>query len=294
MRYKNFACLILSHGRADNVKTYNTLRKHGYTGPIYIVIDNEDKSADEYIKTFGRDAVIVFDKRKTREQTDTIDNFHKNNVVLFARNASYQIAKDLGLDYFCQLDDDYSDFTFKFDSNKQFQGRRPVTDLDRVFDIHLDYFKSIPALSIAFAQEGDFIGGPNSTCGKKITSKRKVMNSFICSVDRPIKFLGRVNEDVNMYLQYGSIGEVLLTPMVVSLQQELTQQSKGGLTEIYLEYGTYVKSFYSVIVAPSAVTIQPMGPSHPRLHHRIDWNAAVPKILNPKHKKSSSANNDQL
>ena len=48
MKNKNFCAFILSHGRANNVKTYETLRRQGYTGDIYIVVDDEDKSIEEY------------------------------------------------------------------------------------------------------------------------------------------------------------------------------------------------------------------------------------------------------
>ena len=40
---KNYAVFILSHGRPDNVITYQTLRKCGYTGRIFIIVDDEDK-----------------------------------------------------------------------------------------------------------------------------------------------------------------------------------------------------------------------------------------------------------
>ena len=36
---------------------------------------------------------------------------------------------------------------------------------------------------------------------------------------------------------------------MTSLLQKETQSNSGGLTDIYLELGTYVKSFYSVIAA---------------------------------------------
>ena len=49
---KNFAVFILTHGRPNNVKTYKTLKRFGYTGKIYIIIDNEDTSADDYYKNF--------------------------------------------------------------------------------------------------------------------------------------------------------------------------------------------------------------------------------------------------
>jgi hypothetical protein len=57
------------------------------------------------------------------------------------------------------------------------------------------------------------------------------------------------------------------------------------LTDIYLDNGTYVKSFYSVISSPQAVKISTMGTTHRRIHHSIDWNFAVPKIISSKFKK---------
>ena len=42
MSERNFAVFILTHGRAENVETYKALRDCGYTGKIYVIIDDED------------------------------------------------------------------------------------------------------------------------------------------------------------------------------------------------------------------------------------------------------------
>ena len=42
--HKEFAAFILTHGRPDNVLTYDSLKKAGYTGRIVLIIDNEDKN----------------------------------------------------------------------------------------------------------------------------------------------------------------------------------------------------------------------------------------------------------
>ena len=47
---------------------------------------------------------------------------------------------------------------------------------------------------------------------------RKAMNSFICSVDRPFQFVGRINEDVNTYVLLGSRG-VFLSILQIGLDQ---------------------------------------------------------------------------
>ena len=114
----DFAVFILTHGRPDNVITYNTLQRQGYTGPLYIIVDNEDKTIDQYRKRFG-ERVIVFDKAAIAETFDEGDNFHDRRAVVYARNASFQIARNLGLTYFLQLDDDYREFKYRIDERLQ-------------------------------------------------------------------------------------------------------------------------------------------------------------------------------
>ena len=48
----DFAVLILTHGRADNVVTMKTLQRQGYSGKWYMVIDDEDDMADDYRRNF--------------------------------------------------------------------------------------------------------------------------------------------------------------------------------------------------------------------------------------------------
>ena len=135
------------------------------------------------------------------------------------------------------------------------------------------------------SQNGDWIGGDQSGMAKKLALKRKCMNSFFCSTERPFEFMGRINEDVNAYTSLGAIGNVFFTIPNVSLKQTDTQTNEGGLTDIYLSQGTYVKSFYSVLFSPSSVKVSVLNTENARLHHRVSWNNAVPKILNEKYKK---------
>lgn len=79
--------------------------------------------------------------------------------------------------------------------------------IDDGFDMLLDYFNSAPMLTLAIGQGGDYIGGEKATrFNDGIQPMRKAMNSFICSVDRPFQFVGRINEDVNTYVLLGSRG----------------------------------------------------------------------------------------
>lgn len=284
----NFAVFILTHGRADKVITYDTLRKCGYTGRIFLLVDSFDKQIEQYKAKYG-EQVIVFDKQKAIDMTDSGDNQQKHNSVVYARNYNFVVAKELGIDYFLQLDDDYSNFGFSFDKDLNYIGQPKINSFDDVCDCFVKYLIESKIKSVALAQSGDFIGGTRHIVKWFLTGKlpRKIMNAFFFATDNPVKFMGRINEDVNLYVANGLKGDVFITHPFVRLQQLETQTNSGGLTEIYLDLGTYVKSFYSVMYAPSCVKIHVMGVNQRRIHHRVSWNNAVPKILNQSVKKQS-------
>lgn len=284
MLMDNFCVFILTHGRPENVITFKTLKRQGYTGKLYLIIDNEDKKADRYFEKFGKDKVIMFDKKKIAESIDEFDNFEDRRSIVYARNACFEIAREIGIKYFLQLDDDYEEFKFrinhKFEHPKNFFTVK--TKLNEVFMALLKYYLSIPALTIATSQGGDWFGGERNFGN---LPKRKAMNTFFCSIDRPFKFIGRINEDVNTYTQIQSLGNLFMTIPLIQMDQKQTQKSTGGMTEIYLDNGTYIKSFYTIICSPSCVKINTMGRVNKRLHHIISWNNAVPCIIDEKYKK---------
>jgi len=278
----NFAVLILTHGRPNNVITFTKLKQCGYTGKIYIIIDNEDETAETYYRNFGQEQVIVFNKAEIAETFDTGDTQQDRRSTVYARNASFKIAKDLGLDYFMQLDDDYRKFEYRYASGHTLKSLA-IRSLDEVFEAYITLLQDTDALTVAMAQGGDFINGIIDF--KKSPIARKAMNTFIFKTDRPMTFVGRMNDDVNSFLTYGSRGELIITAKQAMITQLDSQLYKGGMTDMYLLNGTYMKSMYALMMAPSCVKVQTMQTRNPRIHHRITWDNAVPKIINQKHSK---------
>lgn len=285
MRNSDFVAFILSHGRSDNVVTYDTLRKSGYTGRIIIIVDNEDKTSYDYIQKFGAENVEIFHKKAMADEIDEGNNFDNRKVIVHARNICFKVAKKLNIKYFIQLDDDYTSFRYRFVDDK-YTTKGTVKNLDFYFDSMLDFYKSINAHSIAFAQGGDFIGG--ESCGlisNYLYNSRKCMNSFICSTEREFQFIGSINEDVNTYTSVASRGHLFLTIPFIGLEQKATQSQSSGMTDIYLLSGTYLKSFHSVMMHPSSVRVSMMGFTTKRLHHLVKWKHTTPMIIEQKHKK---------
>lgn len=287
MNNTDFAVFILTNGRPDHVVTYSTLRRQGYTGLIYLLVDDEDNSIKRYKELYKN--VIVFNKQKAIDYTDSGDNFQKRNSVVYARNWNFIVAKQLGLKYFLQLDDDYVAFYNAFDNDRKYLTKRSrINSLDKVFSVMFDFLVDSGADAIATSQGGDFIGGPGSKMAKLQRQgkfSRKIMNAFFFSTNKPIKFMGRINEDVNAYVNLGSQGYLFITVPRIRLEQITTQTNSGGLTDIYKDLGTYVKSFYSVMYAPSSVFVTEMGVTFRRLHHQIKWKHAIPLIVDASQKK---------
>ena len=282
---KKYAVFILSNGRPDNVITYRTLRNNGYTGEIYLICDDEDETLPEYEKLY-EDELIVFSKKDYEKKFDIMDNFKGNKVIVYARNACYDIARKLGLDYFFEYEDDYTSFLYRYVDGDSLRGA-PVKDMDNALDLLCQALDNTKANTIAFAQGGDLIGGVTSLDNS--TYKRKAMNSFVFKVNKnpkdDVSFIGRMNDDVNTYLTQGAIGKLFFQITDIVLTQKQTQSNEGGNTEAYKESGTYVKSFYSVMAAPSCCKIAIMGTTNRRIHHRINWKNAVPKIVSEELKK---------
>ena len=64
-----------------------------------------------------------------------------------------------------------------------------------------------------------------------------------------------------------------------------TQSVSGGMTEVYLGTGTYMKTFYSVLATPSFVKIGMFGDRHYRIHHNFSHDNAWPKIISGRYAK---------
>jgi hypothetical protein len=285
----NFCAFILTHGRPNDIQTLASLGRYGYTGPVYFVVDDEDKMLSEYQQLYG-DRVLVFSKDDIQARFDQADNFTDRRSVFYARNACWDFARQLGYQFFVQLDDDYFAFSYRVAARKEGDKvnryRMMVTrSLDKLFAAMVLFVKDTNVATLAMSQGGDHFGGGdgNSYFG----FKRKAMNSFVCNTEHPFAFVGRVNEDVNTYVSLGNKGELFLTHMGLQLNQTATQVTSGGMTELYRDGGTYIKSFYTVMYAPSCVQVR-WTTGMQRLHHRISWNHAVPCVLHEKHRKQNA------
>lgn len=283
MLRKNFVVFILSHGRSDKLITLKTIKEQGYTGDWFVIVDNEDSTIENYKRVCGEDHILVFDKLGVSKTFDTYDLSTNRKTIVYARNVCFDFAQQLGYDYFLELDDDYLEFEYREQEGEKLLTHH-VRNIDDVFESMLQFLDDTQATSVAFAQGGDMIGGCQGAVWKA-GYKRKAMNSFFCKTSNKFQFLGRINEDVNTYTTLGSRGALFLTIPLVDLRQVPTQNNDSGMVDVYKENGTYMKSFYTIMSMPSCVKISMMGEQHQRIHHSIDWDNCVPKIISSKFRR---------
>lgn len=282
----DFAVFILTHGRPEKIITVETLKRCGYTGKWYLILDDEDKTIEKHKEMFGEEHCVVFSKDEAASRFDVYDNFDGRNVIVYARNMCFDIARSLGLNYFAEFEDDYEMLRFRFPEGGSLRARE-MRNFDDVAEACCTFLDDAPRVrTIAWAQSGELFGGLNGSVWKEKV-KRKAMNTFffkICDPKDDFYFPGRFNDDVNAYTVLGQRGEIFLQTPVANLNQVNTQKQKGGNADAYLQYGTYTKSFYSVLACPHSVKVSVLGTGNRRIHHAVEFGTCVPKIISDRFK----------
>lgn len=278
---EDFALFIISHNRPINM-TWKTLQKCNYKGPFYFILDDKDRKIKSYQKLYGAEHVKIFNKEKMRSCTNMMDNFENYTTDVFARNACYDIAEEIGITYFLVLDDDYDQFRLRFPHEKTLLVMHSK-NLEKIIDCCLNYYKKCKGITILAMCQGSDLRAIQT--GKVL---RKAMNAFFCSVERRVYFNGTMNGDVNTYTRYNQLGYVFMSLPNVHLNQ-LPTQTGGAVTGNYLKYGTYGKTFYSVMQCPTFVKVSTFSKgfrmSAFRIHHKITSRYGYAKILSDKYKK---------
>lgn len=274
MTKNKYSVFIISHGRANNQLTVNSLRKCGYNDKIYIIVDNLDKQVDEYIENANGNEIVIFDKEKIFETCDTMDNFHNLSSALYARNFCFELAKRLNIDYFVLLDDDIQHFGIRYDDNGSLK-RKEIASINEVFDIYINYMQKANITCLGFGNEGGYIGGTGGKFSKGYG--RTTNQAMIFKTNTEARFLGTQNEDFNICCKYFS--EIFMEIYGVSIMTPVRGTNDGGNN--YDLSGMYISNFYSLILAPSFNKII-IGKN---ITLKRKWDCFVPMILSEEVKK---------
>lgn len=289
---RDFLIVIFSFKRAKLLfkTTMQTLDRHSSKARRVIVVSDDDPTLEQYIRYFGRENLYIINKDECQKErpVDLGDAYSFKSVISWARNVQFKVARDLGYKYFVTLEDDYTEFAIRAPYLKSLltSSRKSCTErFDETAEMHFRLLDSAPFLnSVGMAQGGDYLCGLENTFCKK-GYRMKCMNVIFYRTDREYEFMGRINEDYTAYAVNNQLGRLSLTLFGFSLNQGQTQKNAGGATDVYKAYGTWLKSMYSVMFAPSCVCIGIMGYKIFRVHHNSIWKYSDVKVISSKHAK---------
>ena len=257
----DFGVIIISHGRPQ-CETVKTLRESGYTGEIFIVVDDEDKTLNQYLEIYGRENVHIFHKYEWFDVGDNMDS--PRTVGVFARNECLKVAREKGLKYYLEMDDDLKSLSFRYNKNGSLKGRK-IKNFDKVIDAICEYFDNSDISCLGFGNAVDYIGGVPTF--EKNTISRLLMNSFFLRASDDIMWLGRNSDDFITVITEQQKGKAWLKFIPIQAtydvwapkkgkQDKKKDEKAGGSIALYNEMGAYRLRYYGVMFHPDCVKIK--------------------------------------
>jgi hypothetical protein len=298
---RDFLVLIASYGRPEGLQnmTMKTFKPFLDKVDYRIMVSDDDKTLPKYLEMYG-DKVYVFNKDQVLKESnaDTADVLNIKGVIFFERNVEFKVAKELGYRYFMHLEDDYLSMSYRLVRNN---GAVPnckmnLEKFDEICEMYFRVLDTSPFLNaVCMAQGGDYVGVADNTFMKQ-GYLFKGMNIYCFDTEKEFKLTGRINEDASAYYINGKIGKLMLTPFMIQLTQLPTQNNKGGVSDIYKRFGTYLKSIYTIIQRPDNMKIGIFTTNSGtgkdkydtrRLHHQCDKKMCFTKIISSKYAKGT-------
>lgn len=278
-----FAVFILSHKRADRVQTFSALRTAGYTGTIYVVVDDEDPQLDTYKSLYDKE-LIIFAKSDFMFKVDTIIVTNQKSSPIYARCFIEHKAKELKLDAFMMIDDDMPTFRYRWIDGDKVRSLSMKQGMDDVLNLYAQYIIDHDIATTSFVHTMFYIGGTQGL-DKRITEQRELNGVFIRNTKFDVDWVGIIRHDMIANLLTSKRGYIWWAlPFVVfeTLPMNEVGVNEGGMKATYDMLDHYRRSFLGVIASPSNCKI---GCANGRIKIACDWNKACSKIISGRYKK---------
>lgn len=276
----NIGAIILSYGRVKELPTLNALRKSGYDGKLYILIDNKDKQIDWYRDRYG-DKVRFFSKEMIRQSIDVGDNDTNNNAAILARWAALGLARDEGLEYAMIMDDDIINFVISLTDNNEYVHKTfVITNINRWIVEETKWLRKLNAKAVGFDTCGQLIGGMKAGEIRQFW-RRRIAQAYLIDCLKEIDFRGRSQEDLTACVLEAMRGGLLVSIGAARITTKAVESMAGGMTNAYKDMGQAAKNLYPVLYCPSAMKCfliknAAMGV---RTHVKVVHEKAYPKLI---------------
>lgn len=281
----DFAVFIITHGRPYKQITYNMLRAKGYTGKIYLVVDNLDNTLDEYKRLYDGE-VLVFNKLEYVAKTDCALGEKFINFAVFSRNAVEDFVKQLNLKTFLLIDDDFSNVRMRLVREEKLLSRQ-IENFDYVFSCISEYLLSANISTAGVNQS--FFGGVK---GLNVASLRhRLFNGmFFRNAGHIVEWKSNMLEDIITCVLCGNMGEPFIKLMQFQFDTEPTggENSVGGNASVYNSYDHFKQMFFPIVFCPSCFILDDRAMSHLDTTGKcatILYEHTVPRLISSSYKR---------
>lgn len=279
---KKFAVFILTHGRPHNQLTVKSLQDVGYTGEWYLVVDDQDNTFEEYVKVWGADRVILFNKDYFILNTDTGLHTPVPKFAVFARNAIEYIAKEMGYKTFMMLDDDITKFRIRLPVGNSLKSFQFTAQFDSIIENSVDYVLNCDIACMGLGFCNLYIGGVENF-RKENPRQRLCAEAFIRNTSHPISWRLNMVEDLITSIDAAMSGDVWFQFLPIQCEIKMSEGAvDGGNSDVYRQLGMYRISFMPVIAYPSSNAVR-LG--------KKTWastttpDKCIPKIISSRYRK---------
>lgn len=278
----DFALFILSNGRPDEQLSLNLMLDHGYTGDWYILCDNLDETLDRYKEIYG-DKVIVFNKEEWGEKTDTFGNEKDMRSVVYARNASMHIAREMGYKYMAQFDDDHQKYVIRYEDEGSLRTGGIGKRMNEIVNAFVGYLENSPVGTLTFGYGAPYIGGLNGEFSKGLGTSW-VYSTFFIDLEYDFEFRGLHVEDYIFVSDYMKRGIPMYSVYDIQMSTFSRGSNAGGLQDIYDSSSDYEVAFYALMNEPKAVEVT-LKTANNKFATTQRPATRTPKVLNERWRK---------
>lgn len=278
----NFAVFITTHNRVESTTTYDTLRKAGYTGKIYTVVDNEDPQLLRYLNRFPD--VLVYNKQLQFNKCDKVIKTEQRASVTYARNAVEDYAEYMNLDAFLVCDDDIIGLRYRWVEGTTVRSLAMNGGLDKVLEYYTQYILENNIAVTSFVHMLFYMSGVHNL-DKRISEQREVVQIFLRNRKHKINWVGVMRQDMLTNMATSKMGYIWWALPFVTYDAKAmneTGENIGGMLETYNNISEYNRTFLGVIASPYCIKV---GCANDRI--KMAWNksSAYPMIISSRWKK---------
>lgn len=288
MMREDFAIFICTHGRPNKQLTLDALQKCGYTGRLYLVLDDTDSSIQQYIDTFGADKLLVFDKQHYIDTNDVGSLPPNFKTILYAKNAVEDMAQALKLKSFIIADDDIYSFRLRLPKDEEHLSSFVITDINPVIEAYSDFMLESGFTAVGICGSIHFVAGRKVFDNENIQKYRVPYNFVFRNSSYKMEWVSSFGEDIITAMEYNKRGHKLLD--LPYFQYDTIPPGRaiesGGMSDLYNSMSQFILCCYDYIYNPSSIKL---------CVNRNRWNAQIlknhvyPKIVSQSYRKESNA-----